>query len=243
MKKEDHDLNLYRYDGTNIPFHKYAVESLRKSDYIQSVYKQRIVENRPSEIIVGGSLQADGGNWLNKDSFILSGGTIGGTAFINNEPSKQTVRTVNDGFSRRGSYDKHGSRGSRHIEFDKDVIPVSAIPPASADFEVPVSEVRQNTAALSFAGQPQAAAVSTAAVSPEGSTKVLMRSLPQASALPSGSLFTVDSARPDYLAETDPAFTDRRQWLGSSYMLKALGQDTANTQKRLGDGSITNSVL
>lgn len=36
--------------------------------------------------------------------------------------------------------------------------------------------------------------------------------------------------------ETDSKFANYRQWLGSDYMLKAIGQDPSNIHKRLGDG-------
>ncbi|MBW6392701.1 DUF637 domain-containing protein [Billgrantia antri] len=55
--------------------------------------------------------------------------------------------------------------------------------------------------------------------------------------LPSNSLFRV---RPNptatYLVETDPRFTDRRQWMSSDYLLDHLSPDPAATHKRLGDG-------
>ncbi len=55
--------------------------------------------------------------------------------------------------------------------------------------------------------------------------------------LPDNSLFTVNpSADVPWLVETDPRFTNEKQWLGSDYMQKALGDDGDNTQKRLGDG-------
>ena len=39
-----------------------------------------------------------------------------------------------------------------------------------------------------------------------------------------------------YLIETNPLFTDMRQFLGSDYMLTKLGYDPDTAQKRLGDG-------
>ncbi|MBC7682381.1 MAG: hemagglutinin repeat-containing protein, partial [Ferruginibacter sp.] len=46
--------------------------------------------------------------------------------------------------------------------------------------------------------------------------------------------------RPDpsgrYLVETDPRFTNLRQWLSSDYLLNALGYAPASVHKRLGDG-------
>ncbi|GHE21164.1 hypothetical protein GCM10017767_16850 [Halomonas urumqiensis] len=55
--------------------------------------------------------------------------------------------------------------------------------------------------------------------------------------LPNSSLFTIDpGVNARYLVETDPQFTDHRQWLSSEYLLSALAFDPAHTQKRLGDG-------
>jgi filamentous hemagglutinin len=55
--------------------------------------------------------------------------------------------------------------------------------------------------------------------------------------VPTSSLFTT---HPDpgasYLVESDPRFTQYKNWLGSDYMLAQLQFDPATTQKRLGDG-------
>ena len=52
--------------------------------------------------------------------------------------------------------------------------------------------------------------------------------------LPNSSLYTTQPNHPDYLVETDPAFTNYRQWLGGDYLLAAF--DPTNKHKRLGDG-------
>jgi hypothetical protein len=36
--------------------------------------------------------------------------------------------------------------------------------------------------------------------------------------------------------ETDPRFTNQKQWLGSDYMMQAFTTDPNNVLKRLGDG-------
>nr|WP_318381189.1 hemagglutinin repeat-containing protein [uncultured Enterobacter sp.] len=55
--------------------------------------------------------------------------------------------------------------------------------------------------------------------------------------LPDNSLFKVNPAADvPYLVETDPRFTNERQWLGSDYMQNAFTDDSDNTVKRLGDG-------
>ncbi|SDR04137.1 hemagglutinin repeat-containing protein [Pseudoxanthomonas sp. CF125] len=54
--------------------------------------------------------------------------------------------------------------------------------------------------------------------------------------LPTSSLFQITPNGGQYLVETDPRFADYRHWLGSDYLLDALGLDPASVHKRLGDG-------
>ncbi|MCI5762980.1 MAG: hemagglutinin repeat-containing protein, partial [Actinobacillus porcinus] len=55
--------------------------------------------------------------------------------------------------------------------------------------------------------------------------------------LPQASLYKINPEAPNgYLVETDPTFTDRKQWLSSDYMFNALRHDHNYVQKRLGDG-------
>ena len=55
--------------------------------------------------------------------------------------------------------------------------------------------------------------------------------------LPTASLFkTHAESQSGYLIETDPKFTQYKQWSSSVYLLNALQMDPATTQKRLGDG-------
>ncbi|MBF1995118.1 hemagglutinin repeat-containing protein [Serratia symbiotica] len=54
--------------------------------------------------------------------------------------------------------------------------------------------------------------------------------------LPDNSLFQTHPQSSHYLVETDPRFTNQKQWLGSDYMMQALTTDPDNVLKRLGDG-------
>ncbi|HCA5285602.1 TPA: hemagglutinin repeat-containing protein [Acinetobacter nosocomialis] len=55
--------------------------------------------------------------------------------------------------------------------------------------------------------------------------------------VPNNALYSKNpNSRANYLVETDPAFSNYRNWLSSDYMLNALGLDPALQQKRLGDG-------
>ncbi|MDO9865015.1 hemagglutinin repeat-containing protein [Glaesserella parasuis] len=55
--------------------------------------------------------------------------------------------------------------------------------------------------------------------------------------LPEASLYKINPDAPNgYLVETDPKFTDRKQWLSSDYMFEQLRYNHDNVHKRLGDG-------
>lgn len=54
--------------------------------------------------------------------------------------------------------------------------------------------------------------------------------------LPTNSLYTINPNHSGWLVETDPAFANYKQWLGSDFMLNALKTDPNHMHKRLGDG-------
>jgi filamentous hemagglutinin len=64
-----------------------------------------------------------------------------------------------------------------------------------------------------------------------------VRFAPPSITLPSASLYLQHpEAGSRFLIEADPRYASYRQWLGSDYMLSALGSDPSTIQKRLGDG-------
>ncbi|TAN13921.1 MAG: S-layer family protein [Burkholderiaceae bacterium] len=64
-----------------------------------------------------------------------------------------------------------------------------------------------------------------------------VRTLESGPHLPASSLYVLNADNPNApLVETDPAFTQRGQWLSLDYMLNGLGLDPATLQRRLGDG-------
>ncbi|WP_057092355.1 hemagglutinin repeat-containing protein [Comamonas thiooxydans] len=103
-------------------------------------------------------------------------------------------------------------------------------------------------AAQGGSAQAQASAKVGAAATPEStaadasnarsaSSQVNIRTTPPNTQIPGTSLYR---RRPEagalYLVETDPKFTQYRNWLSSDYMLQALQMDPGTVQKRLGDG-------
>lgn len=70
-----------------------------------------------------------------------------------------------------------------------------------------------------------------------GSPQIANRTMRPTFRLPTASLFkTHPESQARYLIETDPKFTNYKNWLSSDYMLDALQIDPAATQKRMGDG-------
>lgn len=71
---------------------------------------------------------------------------------------------------------------------------------------------------------------------PTGGAQIV-RAVPVNSSVPNTSLYQINpAASAGYLIETDPRFANYRQWLGSDYLLQAMGYDPVTVQKRLGDG-------
>ncbi|WP_228707388.1 two-partner secretion domain-containing protein [Moraxella lacunata] len=55
--------------------------------------------------------------------------------------------------------------------------------------------------------------------------------------IPTSALYTINADNPNQpLIQTDSAFTNHKQWLGSDYMLKAMQSDPNHIHKRLSDG-------
>ncbi|MDE1951740.1 MAG: hemagglutinin repeat-containing protein, partial [Betaproteobacteria bacterium] len=70
-----------------------------------------------------------------------------------------------------------------------------------------------------------------------GGAATVISTSPPVLSLPGTQFFQVQSApNAPYLVETDPAFTNQQNFLGSSYYLQQLGLDPAHWQKRYGDG-------
>jgi filamentous hemagglutinin len=81
-------------------------------------------------------------------------------------------------------------------------------------------------------GAPGAGSTSAAPTVP-----VVVRTSTPNLTLPTASLFHTNASLNGHpLIETDPRFTNMRQWLSSDYLLNALGYAPDNVQKRLGDG-------
>lgn len=220
--------------STERKFERSDVSAVRRYQYSLNRYRQRIVESRPGEILIGGDLKAEGGEWRNSDSKILIGGTLSGLSKdkIANHATQEQRRLEEVGISEHATFERsHGHRGRHHVYW-RGGYAYNNPSVSTHDFENQLSDILQNQGSLNPpAGHAAAADAATAAVAPPR-----IKSPDGSFSLPESSLYTVRPDRPGYLVETDPAYADYRTWLGSDYMLKALQTDPNRTHKRLGDG-------
>ena len=215
-------------------------------DYHTETYKERITENRPAHITVGGNLTASGQDWLNKDSRIVVGGHI-----ITDDLNQKEI--TNQGTTGRGRTDAVGTQWDsvtekgwysgrkRQRRTEKNHTSYHDTQLFTHDFDTPVSVIQQNAAPSSL--QPAASAAklidgaSTAAINGQRIHTGNVVSLDNATVtLPNSGLYTVHPDNKGWLIETDPQFADYRRWLSSDYMLQQLRLDTDHLHKRLGDG-------
>ncbi|CWR69540.1 hemagglutinin repeat-containing protein [Neisseria meningitidis] len=240
-QKDQTTATFHLKNGSRIEANQWHVR-----DYHIETYKERIIENRPAHITVGGDLTASGQNWLNKDSRIVVGGRIITDDLNQKEITNQSttgkgrtdaVGTQWDSVTKKGWYS--GRKRQRRTE--RNHTPYHDTQLFTHDFDTPVSVIQQNAASPSF--QPAASAiklidgVSTAAVNGQRIHTGNVVSLNNATVtLPNSSLYTTHPDNKGWLVETDPQFADYRRWLGSDYMLQQLQLDTNHLHKRLGDG-------
>ncbi len=210
-------------------------------DYQTQTYKQKVKTSAPGEIIAGGHLYASGDDWLNQDSHILLGGSLideGLSVQLKNRatPGKGRIETVGSQFDstwRKGWY--KGKRQPRRFETNHDSYNSTQL--FEHDFAAPVMLYRQHDRTLG-GNRPQidqAGSVQTISAGP-ADNQVNIKSTQVTTGLPGTSLFAIQPDHNGWLIETDPAFTDYKQWLSSDYMLGALKLDPATRHKRLGDG-------
>ena len=220
-------------------FDRSEVSKVTRYTYHENVYRERIVENRPGEIIVGGDLALSGDSWINQHSRILVGGNLAESrvGLLDNQSREEKQTTEQIGDYRQGTYRRKHHVGQKHVRWEgggdmHDIIGIRHRP-----FTHPVGTVEQQAANMP-APQAQAdhAAPNPTAVSDAAGRLPQIHSVAADTRLPNGSLFKINPGRAGWLIETDPAFTDYRSWLGSDYMLRGLGQDPDYTHKRLGDG-------
>ena len=226
-KKDQDTANFVLKDGTAIEGRTWHVR-----DYHKNIYRERVTFSRPGQILVGGNLSLDGNELNNDKSEILVGGAIsysGQANKINNSEvlGHETTQTVGQQWNsvpKKKWYS--GKRRLRRIEVDyRDYNQTQ-----SATYNLNVARVEEHVSHLPAQLDNPENVTGLAAPTIHGA----QRNQQSTVVLPNSSLYSTQPNNPNYLIETDPAFTNYRRWLGSDYLLAAF--DPANKHKRLGDG-------
>lgn len=238
-------------------------DDFNQYNYTRTVEETRIKESDPAKILAGGNLSISGDRLFNDKSQIVAGGTLSteamGTVLNEDVPGERHTTDVgtvthyyrirhkgDDEQGRRttaytpptaiqsivlkpGQLVSHGSVEGSNLNISPRVVQGTDVTIGqSSGVTAPWQQtVDPNQPVTPPAGQQFEVTPTDGAI----------RIIGPNTTLPDNSLFTVNpSADVPYLVETDPRFTNERQWLGSDYMQKAFTEDGDNTLKRLGDG-------
>jgi filamentous hemagglutinin len=232
-------------------------------NYRRTITETQVKESDPGQIIAGGDLTINSDQVNNKDSRIVAGGLLGGLIGELNNIATMGERVITDTGTQTRWYAKKKKKkmGGTKTSQGKET---SSYRPAAVVQTIDLQQMAwQSLAPVSDSGTTvagrDASALTTRTVdagrmdaelahrplSPAWGERVeisvgpdsAIRLTPPDVRLPDSSLYQLRPAADlPFLVETDPRFTNKKQWLGSDYMMRAFVSDPDNAQKRLGDG-------
>ncbi|WP_368543625.1 two-partner secretion domain-containing protein [Enterobacter soli] len=238
-------------------------DNFNQYDYTRTVEETRIKETDPAKILSGGNMTLSGDKLFNDKSQVVAGGTllIDQMGSVQNDDVTGERYTTDNGtvthyyrIRHKGS-DEQGRKTTAYTP--PTAIQSIALKPGQlvSGGSVEGSNLSITPLVLQGTGVDigQAAGVNATPqqtvkpgepVTPPAGQQFevtpadgAIRIIGPNTTLPDNSLFKVNpNADVPYLVETDPRFTNERQWLGSDYMQNAFTDDGDNTLKRLGDG-------
>ena len=222
----DESDHLHTPDGINHErWHKY--------DYNRVTRQTEVQETAPGKIIAGGRLEIDADELHNSDSQIIAGGQLAVSTAQGNAHQHETFGTAtvtDEGVLH--SYWRHREKGRDSTGHSQQAYRPA---PQVRQFSLGSHAYREFATTLPNTSAPDNRPANVPDVSVRVDTTAIQ--------LPGSSFFIVNPDSPHYLVETDPRFTNYRQWLGSDYMLRQLGLNQDNIHKRLGDGFYEQRLL
>jgi len=237
------------------------VDSFTIYDGTQQITRTVVTQSDPGMIASGGNMTLNAGVVNNVASQIVAGGDLTGSNVIGTRPNNvgmtgtQTVTTtgtasytyIESGGAFSGdtrAYNTSPWQGQTiQTNFQLDVSPTNGTGPNSQN---PVKSVAVSTKA----GQGNGGAAATADRLTIGDTNLnltsttvtlpgnaVIRTVVPNLTLPNNALYRIISdPGSNVLVETDPRFTNFRQWTSSDAMLAQFRNDPGATLKRIGDG-------
>ena len=233
-------------------------------DYTKTLSQDTVESSAPASIISGGDLTLETSYLLNdKSKIVVAGkltGTVGDTtgdasqlkSAIDNIAATGFAYTTVNGTVTQSLLDKWKKNFKNKRARKNEIIDNNYTAGTQAVLiDLGVDEFRQNAGTQNIIGQAgtqtnnsgneQAGTQASLISSPINSVEIgdgkEVRSVAFNGLLPSNVMFSQhgDPAA-NYLIETDPAFTNKKQFLSSDYMLAQLAADPTHAFKRIGDG-------
>ena len=238
-----------------IEAHNRKIEGKRFTNFWDINVKERITsetkvkETHPGKILSQGDVEFNG-NVENNRSQIIAAGKIynpnNPSEGVNNVPEMGITRVVDNGnqewtYSRwRGGFrryhqrewaGRHGYQRITDTPLDLKQVRTEAYTTVTPEGE----KANLSMETLALANNIHVANGVNQSNAKAGQREI--RTIGADVSLPTSSLYhTNPEATNRPLIETDPQFTDRKQWLSGDYMFKALRSDPQNILRRLGDG-------
>lgn len=246
----------YNWDVVDISSkNKYGVHMAKMPDGLQSenfyeyIYLRRttevqVVETDPGRIMAGGNLSITSDRLNNEDSMVVAGGLLGVTAGELNNLATPGERAIVD----RGSLTHWYAKKKKRKPFGtvtSQGIPTIVYKPDPVIQTIDLKQtVWQSRAQVNGSGTAMTDRNSSGMTASITGPDSMIRITPPDIRLPDSSRYQLHPANNvPFLIETDPRFTNRRQWLSSDYMQQQFSLDSGNILKRLGDGFYEQSLI
>lgn len=202
------DIDQVVVEAENLQFYakKDHKDDWVRYNYTRTKYKDVVDTSKPARIISGGDLEVTADYVKNDSSQISSAGKLTGKI----EKLEQTNPSSKEYIVEDGtavSYSRHHHHGADSTNID--TAPYHKVTELNTKLPLAVYKANDSNSKTTI-----------------GQDSLLVNNISKISQNPNVS----------YIIETDPNFTNRRNFLSSNYVLSRLKLDPMNVQKRLGDG-------
>lgn len=230
--------------------------------YTETTQETQVKESDPAKLLAGGNLTINGNTVTNDNSEIVAGGTLAVNVTTVNNRQAEGQRIITDEGTLKHFYRKHhkgnDSPGIDTADYTPpSIIQTISLNPGRMDENSRfngsgenidaqgnrTTDVKTGGAGRTDTGVNGSDRVPVVpqpgtqfdVVPEKGDDGTVIRTVTPDSRLPDNSLFSVISDNnSSCLIQTDPRFTNNKNWLASDFMQERLGLD--QTMKRLGDG-------
>ena len=234
--------------------------------YERTITETQVKESDPGQIMAGGNLTINSDRVNNHDSRIVAGGLLGGAISELNNIATMGQRVITDigtqvrWYAKKSSNGRGGTKTSQGKDYSgyspENVIQTIDLQTMTWQGNTAISGSGTTVAGRDTSGAdttiihagditadsgqtplPPPSGHLVEIAQPDGDGDTAIRAIVPNTTLPDNSLYQLHpGSNVPFLIETDPRFTDKKQWLGSDYMQNRLTQDPDNVLKRLGDG-------